>query len=73
MKKNTLQVPRWTVGLDVGDEYCHLAVVDRAGNLVGKSRVATEESALRKQFFQIGDARQAIESSTRGWASFALD
>lgn len=54
MKKNTQQVPRWTVGLDVGDEYCHLAVVDRAGNVVGKSRVATEDGALRKQFSRSG-------------------
>jgi transposase len=50
MKKNTLQVPRWTVGLDVGDDYCHLAVVDRSGSLVRRSRVATEAKALRECF-----------------------
>ena len=57
MKKTTLQVPRWTVGLDVGDKYCHLAGVDRSGELVGKSRVPTEESALRQCF---------SKSATRG-------
>ena len=50
MKKNTLQIPRWTVGLDVGDRWCHLAIVDRAGNLVEKKRVATEAGALRECF-----------------------
>jgi transposase len=50
MRKNTLQIPRWTVGLDVGDQYCHFAVVDRAGDLIDKSRVPTEESALKDWF-----------------------
>lgn len=50
MKKNTLQVPRWTVGLDVGDKWCHIAVVDRGGKLVEKSRVPTEADALRERF-----------------------
>lgn len=50
MKKNTLQVPRWTVGLDVGDKWCHVAVVDRGGKLVEKSRVPTEADALRERF-----------------------
>ena len=50
MKKNTMQIPRWTVGLDVGDQYCHLAVVDRAGNLVERLRLKTEEQALRRHF-----------------------
>lgn len=50
MKKNTMQVPRWTVGLDVGDKWCHIAVVDRGGKLVEKSRVATEAGVLRERF-----------------------
>jgi transposase len=50
VKKNTLQVPRWTVGLDVGDKWCHVAVVDRGGKLVEKSRVLTEADALRERF-----------------------
>jgi hypothetical protein len=50
VKKNTLQVPRWTVGLDVGDKWCHIAVVDRGGKLVEKSRVPTESDALRERF-----------------------
>jgi transposase len=50
VKKNTLQVPRWTVGLDVGDKWCHVAVVDRGGKLVEKSRVPTEADALRERF-----------------------
>lgn len=50
MKKNTLQVPRWTVGLDVSDKWCHLAVLDRSGNVVEKSRVRTAENTLRQRF-----------------------
>lgn len=59
MEKNTLQIPRWTVGLDVGDKYCHIAVVDRSGNLVGRARVATEESALREQFGRSSGGRSS--------------
>jgi transposase len=49
VKKNTLQIPRWTVGLDVGDKWCHIAVVDRGGKLIEQSRVATEAEGLRKK------------------------
>lgn len=53
MKKNTLQLPRWTVGLDVSDDYSHLAVVDRSGTVVERSRVATEASVLRREFAKV--------------------
>ena len=77
MKKNTLQVPRWTVGLDVGDKYCHLAVVDRAGNLVGKSRMATEDKALRQWFSSTsmrGKVRVVLEAGPQShWISRLLE
>jgi transposase len=53
VKKNTMQIPRWTVGLDVGDQWCRLAIIDRLGNLVGKHRIATEAKALVAGFAQL--------------------
>lgn len=54
MKKNTMQIPRWTVGLDVGDKWCHVAIVDRGGSLIEKSRVQTAGGPLRKYFEVLG-------------------
>lgn len=78
MKKNTLQVPRWTVGLDVGDKWCHLAIVDRAGNLVEKMKVKTEAEALRACFtsssFRSKRARVILEAGTHShWISRLLE
>ncbi len=50
MKNNIMQIPRLSVGLDVGDNYCHYAVVDRPGALVAKSRVRTDADSLTQLF-----------------------
>jgi transposase len=60
VKKNTLQIPRWTVGLDVGDKWCHIAVVDRGGKLIEKSRVPTEASALRERFRSFSTSKDRL-------------
>lgn len=47
------------MGLDVGDRYCHYALVDRSGTLVEKSRILTQKSCLVELFSAIGKrARQ---------------
>lgn len=56
MKQNTMQIPRWTVGLDVGDEWCHLAIIDRSGTLVGKHRLKTEAGSLREGFAKLSSS-----------------
>ena len=38
------------MGLDVGDKYCHYAVVDRSGTLLEKSRIRTDEKSLSQLF-----------------------
>lgn len=53
MKKITMQIPRWTVGLDVGDKWCHLAIVNRSGELVGKVRLKTEAGELMQGFAKL--------------------
>ena len=77
MKKTMLQVPRWTVGLDVGDKYSRFVIVDRDGDIVGKSRVPTEESALRRRFSfsaMHGKVRVVLEAGTHShWISRLLE
>jgi len=50
VKKNTLQLPRLTMGLDVGDTYCHFVLIDRSGRIVEKSRVLTQQNRLEELF-----------------------
>ena len=38
------------VGLDLGDRWCHLAVLDQEGQMLEESRVPTTPEALRRRF-----------------------
>mgnify|MGYP002336319805 CR=1 FL=1 len=77
MKKNTLQIPRWTVGLDVGDEWCHVAIVDRSGELTGKLKVKTRATALKERFQEISSGerlRVVLEAGPHShWISRLLE
>lgn len=78
MKKNTMQIPRWTVGLDVGDKWSHVAIVDRVGDLVEKSRVPTNETKLREYFERLltskKTARVILEAGPHShWISRMLE
>ena len=37
------------VGLDLGDQFTHLALLDGEGNLMEESRLRTERQALRRR------------------------
>ena len=39
----------WTVGMDVGDRYCHVCVLDEAARVVEEARVPTTQEALRRK------------------------
>lgn len=41
-----------TVGLDVGDRYCQVCVIDQAGEVLEEGRVATKPEALKRRFSQ---------------------
>ncbi len=54
MKKNTAKRSGgevgFTAGLDVGDKYCYLAILDSSGELIEESRVSTSKKALSTLF-----------------------
>jgi Transposase and inactivated derivatives len=61
------------VGLDLGDRFSQIAVLDVEGELVEESRVATTESALRQRFSGCGRMRIALETGTHSpWVSRVL-
>lgn len=62
-----------TVGLDLGDRFSQVAVLDADGELVEESRVATKESALRQRFSGCPRMRIALETGTHSpWVSRLL-
>jgi transposase len=62
-----------TVGVDLGDKYSHLCVLDGVGDVVEEGRVRTMEAGLRKRFAGMPAARIAIETGTHSpWVSRLL-
>lgn len=79
MKKNTAQLSRgevgFTAGLDVGDKYSYLAVLDASGELAEETRVATTKKALAAVFSR-GATRLTvvIEAGTHSrWISRVIE
>ena len=61
------------VGLDLGDRHCHMVIVDRDGELIEESRVATTQTALRRKFSSLAPARVAMEVGAHSrWVSQLL-
>ncbi len=62
-----------TAGLDLGDRYSQLIVLDEAGKKVEESRLATSEEALRQRFSGVARMRIALETGTHSpWVSRVL-
>ena len=63
-----------TVGLDLGDRFSHVVVLDGEGELVEEGRVVTREVALRERFSERPPMRIALETGTHSpWVSRVLE
>ena len=61
------------IGLDLGDRWSHLTILDPEGQVVEESRVPTTGGALQKKFSALPAARIAMEVGTHSrWVSQAL-
>jgi transposase len=57
-------------GVDVGDEYSHIHIVDEAGNMVEATRLETKPHRLKDYFSQQSQLRVALETGTHSpWLS----
>ncbi|MGH7387653.1 MAG: IS110 family transposase [Candidatus Methylomirabilales bacterium] len=62
-----------TVGLDLGDRFSHVLVIDAQGQVVEEGRVAMREETLRKRFSGRPRMRIALETGTHSpWVSRVL-
>src|SRR5665647_3788941 len=60
---------RLTVGLDVGDRYTQVCVLDESGEILEEGRVATSPRAFRQRFSGMPPARLVLEAGSHSlWA-----
>jgi transposase len=69
------QQPRMTAGLDLGDRYSYLCLIDADnGEIVEEGRLRTNPEALRRRFASEPSLRIAIETGTHSpWVSRVLE
>ena len=62
-----------TVGLDVGDRYTHLCVLDAAGEIIEEGRLRTTPAAIRQRFARAPRQRVVLETGTHSpWMNALL-
>jgi hypothetical protein len=67
MQQSTAVALAWTVGLDVGDRVSHVCVLDAAGRIVERARVATTVEAMTRWAARPA-ARVVLEAGTHSLA-----
>jgi transposase len=69
------QQPKMTAGLDLGDKYSHLCLLDTAsGEVMEEGRLPTTPEALKRRFASEQPMRIAIETGTHSpWVSRLLE
>ena len=67
--------PRTTIGVDIGDRYSHLCLLDtETGDVVEEARIATKRAAFERRFSGNEPMRVAIEAGTHSpWISRLLE
>ena len=57
-------------GVDIGDRYCHICVLDGAGEAIEETRVKTKREAIERHFSGKERMRVALEVGTHSpWIS----
>jgi transposase len=67
--------PQTTAGVDLGDRYSYLCLIDtRSGEVIEQGRLRTSPEAFRRRFASERPMRIAIEAGTHSpWASRVLE
>jgi transposase len=69
------QHPNMTAGLDLGDKYSYLCLIDtQSGEVIEEGRLRTTPEAFERRFASEQQLRIAIEAGTHSpWASRVLE
>lgn len=63
-----------TFGIDLGDKFSHVCVLDETGEVVERSRLRTTKAAMRRRFSGLPRARIAFEVGTHSrWIQHLLE
>jgi transposase len=75
MSDGSKQQPKVTAGLDIGDKYSYLCLIDQeSGQVIEEGRLSTTPEAFRRRFASEQPMRIAIEAGTHSpWASRVLE
>ncbi|HSK83113.1 MAG TPA: hypothetical protein VK902_06855, partial [Rubrobacter sp.] len=67
--------PKMTAGLDIGDTYSYLCLIDtQRGEVIEEGRLRTTPEALRRRFCSERPLRVALEAGTHSpWVSRLLE
>ena len=69
MNKNSMFV----VGLDLGDKFSYITIVDQDGEMIEESRLPTTKASFQRKFSALQPCRVAMEVGTHSrWASHLL-
>ena len=70
MRNRNRRTSRMTIGLDLGDKYSHVRVLDAEGCVTVAERIRTTREDVRKRFAEIEPALVALEAGTHSsWVS----
>ena len=73
MENATTTLSTLTMGIDLGDKWSHLCVLDDGGTVVEEGRIPTTPGAFRRRFAGLPPARIALEVGTHSpWTSTLL-
>jgi transposase len=75
MSDGSREQPKMTAGLDLGDKYSYLCLIDtKSGEVIEEGRLRTTPEALRRRFDSEPSLRIAIETGTHSpWVSRLLE
>ncbi len=75
MSDGSKEQPKTTAGLDIGDKYSYLCLLDQhSGEVIEEGRLRTTPEAFERRFASEQPLRVAIEAGTHSpWASRVLE
>ena len=74
MNDATTKEPTLTVGLDLGDRYIQVCILDEAGAILEESRLPNKRAALERRFSGSEPLRIVLEAGTHSpWVSRLLE